>query len=125
MTVKTINSKFFLRMKNYDVSLRGIVVDSAANYGNVMFVKIAVLSATMHNQKGRKWNFSTRPSVVNVKIYPGNLTPELLNNLSQIGTETLLRITLGDEILVEEAAYANPHPIRGLDEFIGALNKVK
>ena len=112
-------------MKNYDVSLRGIVVDSAANYGNVMFVKIAVLSATMHNKKGKEWNFSNRPSVVNVKIYPGNLTPEQVCNLSQIGTETLLRITLGEEILVEEAAYAHPHPVRGMDEFIKALNEVK
>ncbi|MBQ8481616.1 MAG: hypothetical protein IJ532_03695 [Alphaproteobacteria bacterium] len=105
--------------------MRGIVVDSAANYGNVMFVKIAVLSATMHCQKGREWNFGPRPSVVNVKIYPGNLTPEQMNNLSNIGTETLLRITLGEETLVEEVAYAHLHPVRGLDEFIKALNDVK
>lgn len=111
--------------KNYDISLKGIVVDQSADYGKKMFVKVAVLSAVMHNKRGARWNFGKCPSVINVAIYPGNLTPEQRLNLSQIGTETLLRVTLGDEVLVEEVAYANLHPVRSLDEFVQALDEVK
>lgn len=111
--------------KNYDVSLKGIVVDQSANYGNVMFVKFAVLSATMHNQHRVRQSFSKCPPVVNVKIYPGNLTPEQMHDISKIGTEALLHITMGDEILVEEVAYANTNPVRSLGEFLQALNDVK
>lgn len=102
---------------NSDFSLRGIVVGSTTGDDKKMCLKVVVLAVTLRNQRGTEWSYP-HPSVVNIKVYPGNLTPDQVKHLSEVGTEALFMVSRGSELLVEDIAYATPHPVREFDEFV-------
>jgi hypothetical protein len=109
---------------NCDVSLKGVITNCTQPDNKKLSFEVAVMNVNMHNRRGAKWSFRL-PPIVKLDVYCGNLTPAQIAHLTQKGTVALFYITLGDEILVEEAAYVAPHPAREIGEFIDDLNAGK
>lgn len=108
-------------MKNYDLSLKGVVTNCSQPDNKKLSFEVAVLDVTRDDRQGAKWNFRI-PPIVRLEVYCGNLTPEQIAHITRKGTVAVFHITLGEEILVEETAYVTPHPSREIGEFIEALD---
>ena len=111
-------------MNNFDVSLKGVITNCSQPDMRKLSFEVAVLNADMKNRKGAKWFFPL-PPIVRLEVYCGNLTPAQIAHLTQKGTVAVFHVTIGEEILVEEAAYVTPHPAYDIREFIDSLEAGK
>ena len=109
---------------NCDVSLKGVITNCTQPDNKKLSLEVAVINVNMHNRMGAKWFFRL-PPIVKLDVYCGNLTPEQIAHMTQKGTVATFNITLGEEILVEEAAYVTPHSPHEIGEFIKELNAGK
>lgn len=108
-------------MKNYDVSLSGVIINCTQSDSKKLLFEVAVLKVIKNNLVSSKWNFKI-PPIVKFEVYYGNLTSEQIVYMTQKGTFAVFGITLGDEILVEEGAYVTSHHVQELGEFLTGLN---
>lgn len=108
-------------MKNFDLSLRGIVIGRSSTEDGKLVYKVLVTSAIQHNRAANR-TFD-RFSIVKVWVYPGNLTKEQIDFLKKEGAEATFNLTTKPEILVEDVTCNSLRPVRNLEEYVEILGR--
>lgn len=111
-------------MKNYDVSMKAMVIACTQKDNEKLLLEVAVLNVTMDNDSDSQCNFGV-PPIVNMEVYCGNLTAKQYIIMLQKGTVAVFGISLGEEILVEEVACVIPHPAKEIGAFLDAVKTGK
>ena len=106
-------------MKKYDLSLTGTVVDHSQSPDGMFVFDVLVTCAVQHNCSATRT--FRRPSIVKIKVYPGNLVANQLEVLKTKGAEATFNFTVNPEILVEDVYCGFQRPVRDQNEFISTI----
>lgn len=106
-------------MRNYDVSLKGIVIGHSQSEDGKFVFEVVVMSAIQHNRVAKR-TFE-HPSIVKIGVYPGNITTTQVEILKQKAAVATFNMTIVPELLVEDVVCGNPLSERELAEFIKTM----
>lgn len=105
--------------KVYDLSLTGTVVEHSQSDDGMFVFEVLVTCAVLHNQAATRT--FRRPSIVRIKVHPGNLVANQLDLLKKKGAEATFNYTIRPEILVEDVLCGTQRPVREQEEFISTI----